>query len=149
VIAGAAIPVLVYIAVTTEQDVERLAMLSMITITVAAVVFGWWNRRGVLRSSATTVAEYVAISAERLRRMRAALTIGWLMLAAEVVIFSIWSWNRLYSGPAPPDAGVERFMWLWLAGLTLAAMIGLLYCGRWLTRDTARFESLRRELERN
>jgi hypothetical protein len=149
VIAGVALPVLVYLGVSTEQDTERLAMISLISITIAAVMFGWWNRRGVLRSSATTIAEYVAISAERLRRMRMAWRIGWVVLVAEMIVFTIWTWNRLYSGPLAPDAGIERFAWLWLAGFGIAAVIGLLYFGRWLKRDAGRFDALRRELEKN
>jgi hypothetical protein len=149
VIGGVALPVLVYFGVTTERDAERMAMAGLASITVAAVMFGWWNRRGVLRSSATTIAEYVAISVERLRRMRMAWRIGWVVLVAEMIVFTIWTWNRLYSGPAAPSAGVERFAWLWLGGFGLAGLIGMLYFGRWLNRDAARFEALRRELEKN
>jgi hypothetical protein len=146
VIGGLALPVLLYLGVYSEQVAERIAMLGLASITVATVMFGWWNRRGVLLSSATTIAEYVAISAERLRRMRMALRIGWLVLAAEVVAFSIWIWNRLYAGPVPPPPGAERFAWIWLGGFTLAAIVGLGWFGRWLNRDAARFETLRREL---
>jgi len=148
VVGGIALPVLVYLGVTTTRDAERMAMMGLASITIAAVMFGWWNRRGVLRSSATTIADYVAISAERLRRMRMAWRIGWAVLVAEVIVFAIWIWNRLYSGPAAPDPGAERFAWAWLGGFTLAAIAGLVYFGRWLNRDAARFEGLRRELEK-
>jgi hypothetical protein len=149
VIGGIALPVLLYLAIATESDVQRMAMLGLASITVAAMMFGWWNRRGVLRSSATTVAEYVAISAERLRRMRMALRIGWVVLAGEVVFFVIWIWDRLYSGARTVSPGEERFAWAWLGLFTLAAVIGLLKFGRWLNRDAERFESLRRELEQH
>jgi hypothetical protein len=149
VIGGLALPVLLYLGLTTTQQAERMAMAGLASITIAAVMFGWWNRRGVLRSSATSIADYVAISAERLRRMRMAWRIGWVVLITEVIVFTIWIWNRLYSGPAAPDPGVERFAWTWLGGFTLAAVAGLMYFGRWLNRDAARFESLKRDLGRD
>ena len=77
----------------------------------------------MLRSSAASTAEYLAISAERLRRLRLAWRIGWLVLAGEVVVFVIWIWDHLYSGARPHDAGAERFAWGWLAGFTLVAIV--------------------------
>ena len=147
VIGAIALPILVYLGWVTDSIAERMAMIGLASITIAAVMFGWWNRRGVLRSSATTIAEYVAISAERLRRMRMAWRIGWVVLTGQVVVFSFWIANRLYFGAAPAPDGAERFAWTWLAGFTLAAIAGLLYFGRWIRRDAERFEALRRELE--
>ena len=149
VIGGIALPVLVYLGVASRSDVERMAMLGLASITVAAVMFGWWNRRGVLRSSATTIADYVAISAERLRRMRMACRIGWAVLAGEVIFFAIWIWARLYSGTRAVGANEERFAWSWLTLFTLLAAVGLVKFGRWIRRDTERFETLKRELERD
>jgi hypothetical protein len=147
VIGGIALPVLLYLGVYTERLAEQVAIMGLASITVAAVMFGWWNRRGVLLSSATTVAEYVAISAERLRRMRMAWRIGWAVLAAEGVVFPIWIWSRLYSGPAPPAPAAERFAWSWFSLFMVMGVVGLIWFGRWLKRDGARFEALRRELE--
>ena len=147
VIGGIALPILVYLAVTTSSDVERMAMIGLASITIATVMFGWWNRRGVLRSSATTIADYVAISAERLRRMRTACRIGWVVLLGEVIVFVIWIWDRLYAEGRTAGAGEERFAWSWLVLFTLLAAAGLVKFGRWIDRDAERFESLRRELE--
>ena len=146
VIGGLALPVLVYLGVTTRSDTERLAMMSLASITIAAVLFGWWNRRGVLRSSATTIAEYVAISAERLRRMRMACRIGWLVLIGEVIFFSIWIWDRLYSGARTITTGEGRFAWSWLTLFSLLGVAGLVWFGRWIKHDAARFEALKAEL---
>jgi len=147
VIGGIALPVLVYFGMAARSEVERLTMISLASITIVAVGFGWWNWRGVLKSSAASTAEYLAISAERLRRLRMAWRIGWGVLTAEVVVLSIWIWDHLYSGARPHDAGAERFAWNWLAGFTLVAIVALVWFGRWITRDAARFEALRRELE--
>lgn len=147
VIGAIALPFLIYFSATARNEVERASMISLISITVAAIGFGWWNWRGVLKASAATTAEYLAISAERLRRMRLAWRIGWAVLTAEVVVFVIWIWDYLHSGARPHDVGAERFAWGWLAGFTLVAIVSLLWFGRWLTRDTERFEALRRELD--
>ena len=147
VIGGIALPILAYLGWAAEAEVERFAMMGLASITIAAVGFGWWNWRGVLRSSATSVAEYVAISAERHRRMRLAWRIGWLVLAGQVVLYTIWIWDNLYSGAREHTAGAERFAWGWLAIMTIAGVAGLTYFGRWIKRDAQRFDALRRELE--
>jgi hypothetical protein len=147
VIGAIALPFLVYFSVAARNDVERLSMLSLISITIATIGFGWWNWRGVLRSSAANTAEYLAISAERLRRLRLAWRIGWVVLIGEVVVFVIWIWDLLYAGARPPDAGAERFAWVWLGGFTVVAVVSLVWFGRWITRDARRLEALRRELE--
>jgi hypothetical protein len=147
IIGGLALPVLLYLAVATRSDVERLAMVSLASITAAALIFGWWNRRGVVRSSATAIADYIEISAERLRRMRTAWRAGWIVLAGEVVFFSIWIWDRLYSGRREVVSGEERFAWSWLALFTIVAIVSLTAFGRWIARDATRFAAIRREFE--
>ena len=146
VIGALALPVLLYLGVATRSNVEGLAMMALASIVVATVMFGWWNRRGVLRSSANTIADHIAISAERLRRMRTACRIGWVVLAGEVIFFSIWIWDRLYSGARSVTPGEERFAWSWLSAFTLLAVFALVKFGRWLERDEARFEALKQEL---
>lgn len=147
VVAGVALPILFYLGWMAEAAVERFAMLGLASITIATACFGWWNWRGVIRSSATSVSEYMAISAERLRRMRLAWRIGWLVLSAQVAVFTIWIWEKLYSGRLPYNAGAERFAWSMLVGMTIAALFGLIIYGRWIRRDTKRFAALRREFE--
>ena len=147
IIGGIALPVLTYMGVTATSDVERWTMFSLAYLTVAVICFGWWNWRGVLRSAAATTAEYLAISAERLRRMRIAWRIAWVVLAAEFVVFVIWIWDQLYSGQREHDAGDAVFAWGWLVLFFAAFAVWLVWFGRWIDRDTTRFEKLRRELE--
>lgn len=149
VVGGIALPALVYLAFVSRSGVERLAMLGLALITVAGVMFGWWNRRGVLRSSATTITDYVAISAERLRRMRTAWRAGWFILIAEFVVLSIWIWDKVHSSTSPLAPGYDTFAWSWLTGFTLLAAFALTKFGRWLNRDAARFEALKRDLGRD
>lgn len=147
VIAGIALPVLAYFVWMARNEIERIAMLSLAVITVATVCFGWWNWRGVLRSSATSTAEYIAIAAERLRRMRLAWRVAWIVLAGEVIVLTMWVWDHFASDMHEHDATDGLFAWGWLAGFSLAAVVGILWFGRWIARDAARFERLRRELQ--
>lgn len=146
-IGAVAAPVIGYLAWAADDAVERFSMLGLALITVAAVAFGRWNWSAVGQETAATTADFVALSVARLQRMRVAFKLGWAVLAAQVVTFAIWIGNGLYRGPGPIDAGAERFAWTWLAGFALVAALSLLWFGRWLSRDAARFAELRRELE--
>jgi hypothetical protein len=147
VIVAVALPVLAYFAWRAAGALERSAMLALIAVVVATVCFGWWNWRGVWRSTAVTTTEFIAMAAARLDRMRIAVRAAWLLLAVELAIFTVWVWARLYDGGRRPAPGEERFAWLWLAGFSLAFMLSLARFSRWLTRDRARFDALRGELE--
>ena len=147
VIGAIALPVLAYFGWMARNEVERMAMASIAGITIAAVCFGWWNWRGVLRSTASSTAEYIAISSERLRRLRLACRIGWAVLAAQVIVYTIWIRDHFQSVMHEHDTADVLFAWSWLIGFSLVAAISLLWFGRWITRDAARFEALRRELE--
>lgn len=141
-----ALPVLAYLAWNAADAVERSAMGLLAAITVAAMSVGWWNWRGSLLASAHTTTEFVAVSAERLRRMRQAWRIGWIVLIAEVMVFSVWIWNMLYAGTRDHTPFAERFSWGWLAFMSLMAVAFLLRMHRWIQRDEQKFEELKREL---
>jgi hypothetical protein len=145
VIGAVMLPVLIFIAIVTDKPVERASMIALATITIGAVGFGWWNWRAVIGSSVATVSEFVDISLERLRRMRIAWRFAWLVLASEVIVFTIWIRDQFYSGASPAAESSERFAWSWLIGFSLAAAVGLVSFGRWLRRDEARFEVLRHD----
>jgi len=145
-VGGTALPVLGYLGWIAPDLIGRWAMWLLALITVAAVCVGWWNWRGSLLASAKTTSAYVAVSAERLRRMRQAWRIGWILLGAEVAVFSVWIWNRLYTAGAPPLPSSERFAWGWLAFMTLTVVGFLLWMDRRIRRDAATFEALKREL---
>lgn len=145
-VAGIALPVLVYLGWIAHDTVGRWAMWLLALIAVAAACVSWWNWRGSLLASARTTSEYVAASTERLRRMRQAWRIGWILLGAEVAVFAVWIWNRLYATGAPPPPFAERFAWGWLAFMTLTAVGFLLWMHRRIRRDADTFEALKREL---
>jgi hypothetical protein len=145
-IGAIALPILGYLGWMATDAVERWAMWLLSLITVAAMSIGWWNWRGALLASANSTAEFVAVSAERLRRMRQAWSIGWIVLIAEVAVFSVWIWNDLYMGTRGPSAFAERFSWGWLAFMSLSAVVFLLWIGRVIRRDEEKFAELKREL---
>jgi hypothetical protein len=146
-IGGIAAPLLAYMGWMTANEAERWAMYLLLLITIAAMCTGWWNWRGSLLASAKTTAEYVAVSTERLRRMRQAWRIGWVVLVAQTAVFSAWIWNLLYEGPAAPTLFSERFAWTWLALMSLSAVAFLMWMDRWIRRDEEKFASLKRELD--
>jgi hypothetical protein len=147
VIVSIALPILVYSAVVARDQVEQLTMSSLALITIATAVFSWWNWRGVLRASSSSVADYIEVSRERIRRMRFAARVAWIVLIAELIVFSIWIRNRLYFSGVPTSKSEEFFAWAWLIGFALAFIAGLIAVGRWQARDAVRFEALRQELE--
>ena len=146
-VGGIALPVLAYRGWMTTDQVERWAMWLLTLVTAAAMSAGWWNWRGSLLASAKTTAEYVSVSAERLRRMRQAWRLGWLVLVAQVAVFVVWIWNKLYGQPGPHTAFAERFAWSWLAAMSLSAVVFLLWMDRWIRRDAEKFDALKREFE--
>jgi len=145
-VGGIALPVLGYMGWMATDHVERWAMWLLSLITVAAMSIGWWNWRGSLLATASTTAEFVAVSTERLRRMRQAWRIGWIVLVAQVAVFSVWIWNLLYLGASPSTAFHERFAWGWLAFMSLSAVAYMLWLDRRLRLDQQKFESLKRDL---
>jgi hypothetical protein len=146
-IVAVALPVLAYYAWRATGTIERTAMLALVAVVVAAACFGWWNWRGVWRSTAATTTEFILMAAARHHRMRTAVRAAWILLAVQLAIFTVWVWARLYSGGRRPDASEELFAWIWLAGFSIAFTVSLARFSRWLTRDRAKFEALRGELE--
>lgn len=145
-VGAIALPVLAYMGWMATEAVERWAMWLLSLITVSAMSVAWWNWRGSLLASASTTTEFVAVSAERVRRMRQAWRIGWIVLVAQVAVFAVWIWNYLYTGANGSTAFAERFSWGWLAFMSLSAVVFLLWMDRRLRRDEEKFESLKRDL---
>ena len=146
--AGAiALPLVAYLGWVATDQIERWAMWLLALMTVSAMCVWWWNWQGSLLASVRTTAEYLTVSTERLRRMRQACRMGWFVLIAAVAIFSVWIWNRLDAGAGAHTAFAERFSWGLLAIMTLSAVAFLVRMDRWIRRDAANFEELKRELE--
>jgi hypothetical protein len=143
-VGAIALPVLAYLGWMATDRVERWAMGLLAVITVAAMSVGWWNWRGSLLASAKTTADFVAVSTERLRRMRQAWRIGWVVLAAQVAVFAVWIPSFL--GNRAHTVSAEWFAWGWLGFMTLSAVTFLLWLDRRMRRDEEKFTALTREL---
>jgi hypothetical protein len=116
-------------------------------LTVGALAFSLWHRRGVWRAPAETTAALLGFSLARARRRLRGLRAGWWLLGAELALFVPWIWLRLVEATGAPPAGADLawsygFLAVWIGG---AATI-LAALGRWTRREIRRLEALRREL---
>ena len=143
-VAGIALPVLTYLGWMAIDQVERWAMAFLAVITIAAMSVGWWNWRGSLLASARTTADFVAVSSERLRRMRQAWRLGWVVLVAQVAVFAVWI--QTFLGNRAHTVTAELFAWSWLGFMTLSAVFFQLWLDRRIRRDEEKFRTLTREL---
>ena len=134
-------------AVTHPDPIEQLAMGLLTAITAATMAFGAWNWRGTLRSAAEDTRTFVALAAERSRRLARGVRASWLVLAAQVAVFIPWVYYHLYGDGRIPSRWQEIFGWGYLAGMSGLAVVFILSLQSWLRRDAAAFEQIRRELE--
>jgi hypothetical protein len=146
VIGAVGLVLLLHRALTGTDPVEMLAMGALAAIAGGSLLFSLWNWRKGLRASSGTTADFVALSIDRVRRMRRAIRFGWGILVCEVVVFVPWIWRQLYAGPQPPSAGAERFAWGLLLGLTTFALLLLVGLQRWISRESRILDGLRHEL---
>jgi hypothetical protein len=134
-------------AITNADPIEKLAMATLALITAGAMVFGGWNWHGALRPSAEDTRTFVAISAERSRRLARSVRAAWVVLAAQVAVFTPWVYYRLYGGGRQVPLAGEVFGWGLLAVMIGLAAVFVRLVQAWGRRDAASFEQIRRELE--
>jgi hypothetical protein len=125
---------------------ERVAMMLLALIGLAAIAFSWWNWRGTLRTSGASTAAFLALSRLRVDRLSRAVTAGWVVLVAEVLVFVPWIALRLYGGPAPVSATSVAFSWGLLAAMTLLGVAHLLRLARWARNERAQLDAIEGEL---
>ena len=145
-VAGLAMSLVIGAALTSSDALDRLAMGLLSAIVLGALALSWWNWRGTLRASAMTTREFVQLSAERWRRLRRAIAIGWYLLGAELLVLAPWLWHRLYGGPTPPSVEAERFGWGLLLVLTTLAVLLLGALHAWARREGIRVAELERQV---
>ncbi len=146
VIALGALLFLVHRALTYPDPVEKVAMGLLALAVVGVSWFEGWNWRGTLRPSAENTSAFLAIALDRSRRLERSVCAGWVMLAAEVLIFTPWIWYNLRELDA--DARFERSVFAWglLVSLVGAGALALFLLQLWARRDAAGLEALKREL---
>lgn len=127
----------------TPADVATMAGLGLLTIW--ALAFALWNRRGLWAPSAETSAAFLDLALRRCRRRRRGLAAGWALLAAEVALFAPWIHHRLHLG-APPTTEEALAAYGFLAMVAGTAAVILLWLGRRTRRELAELEGLARGL---
>ncbi len=142
-IAGAAVPVLVYLAWVARDAVERAAMGTLSVACLAVLVFVVWNWRGAWRSRAASQQAFVELSLVRCRRFRRAIGVGWLLLAVEIFCFVPWIALRLGAGAPAASLGAYTFLALFAIG----GVLFLLALARWVSREETIILGFARELE--
>jgi hypothetical protein len=145
-VSAAALALVIRGAIMLSSPLDRLAMALLALIAAGALALSWWNWGGTIRATGRTTSEFVALSAERTRRLRRGVALGWGVLAAEVLVLAPWVWHRLYGGITPPTAGAERFAWGLLVGLTSLAALLLGAAHVSSRREARRIDELREEL---
>ena len=132
-VAAVAIVVLLRLAINADDLPDRLAMWSLATIAAAAMAFGLWNWRGAWRPVAGSQQAYIDLSIARCARLRRAASVGYWVLAAEVVCFVPWIAARLINSGAGPRGYAAAY--LYLGALVAGAVLALRAIHRWVARE--------------
>lgn len=138
---------LLHRAITDPDPIEKLAMGLLAAIAAGAMAFGWWNWRGALRASAENTRTFVALSVERSRRFARNIRASWVVLLAQVAVFTPWVNHRLHGHGRTPTRQEEIFAWGLLAVMVTLALAFVLGLRAWTRRDADRFARIQRELE--
>jgi hypothetical protein len=139
-IGATAVVVLITLAATASSSADRLAMLALAAVSLAAGGFAWWNWRGTWRPRSQSLGSFVELSRLRCRRVRRGIAAGWWILAAEIACFVPWLALR---PTAPGTARVGGY--LLLAGLALAAVVALIAVKSWARREEEAIDTLAAE----
>lgn len=137
-IASAMLAFLVHRALTHPDPIERLAMAALGRVAAGGLRFAVWNWRGAWRPAVNTTATFLRLSHERVPRLRRAVRVGWIVLAAEAAVFVPWVWYRAGSHPAA---------WAFLCVMLALGARFLTTAGAWARREAATLEALAWELE--
>lgn len=139
-LAAGALAGLTLFALRHSDPIDIAVMASFCLLTVAALAFACWNRRGLWKPAAETTAAYLTLARNRARRRQEALRVSWWLLAAETALFIPWIWHTLHAGGGRPGLFSYAMAYGYLAlvvGL-MAAVIGWLE--RWTRRERAGLE---------
>jgi len=139
--AGALIGLTAF-ALRHPDPIDITVMASFCLLTLAALVFALWNRRGLWSPAAETTAAYLALARNRARRRQEALRVAWGLLAAETALFIPWIWHTLHAGGGHPGPLSYTLAYGYLA-LVVGAMAALLaWLERWTRRERTRLDVL-------
>lgn len=143
-ISAAALGLLLRAALAEPAAWNLATMAGLALLIVWIWIFALWNRRGLWRPEAATLAAHLEISLRRGHRRLRGLRAGWWLLAGEAFLLVPWLWRANQSrGLASATAD---FLWggIALAGLCALASAILLLLGRRARREIVELEALRR-----
>jgi len=141
-LAAGALAGLTLFALRHPDPIDVAVMASFCLLTLAALAFALWNRRGLWKPAAETTAAYLALARNRARRRQEALRVAWWLLAAETALFIPWIWHTLHAdgGHPGPLSYVLAYGYLALVVGTMAAL--LVWLQRWTRRERAEIDLL-------
>ena len=141
-LAAGALLGLTAFALRHPDPMDIAVMASFCLLTLAALAFALWNRRGLWSPAAETTAAYLALARNRARRRQEALRVSWGLLAAETALFIPWIWHTLHAGAGKPSllSYTLSYGYLTLVAGVMAAVISWLE--RWTRRERARLDVL-------
>jgi hypothetical protein len=120
----------------TPMDIAAMAALGLLS--VAALAYSLWTRRGLWSPAAETTAAFLDLARRRARQHQEALRAARWLLAGEILIFIPWIWHRLHTAAAL----LQGFGFLALvAGIASAVLVWL---ERRARRERAELEGMRR-----
>jgi len=119
----------------TPMDVTAMAALALLS--VAALVYSLWSRRGLWTPAAETTAAFLDLTRRRARQRCEALRQSRWLLAAETAVFLPWIWYRLHLDTAQPGwlDYVQGFGFLALIVVIALVVIAWLERRAWRERE--------------
>jgi len=137
VLAAGALIGLTLFALRHPDPIDVAVMASFCLLTLAALVFALWNRRGLWSPAAETTAAYLALARNRARRRQEALRVSWGLLAAETALFIPWIWHTLHAGGGKPGLLSYALSYGYLALVVGVMAVGIAWLERWTRREMA------------
>jgi len=131
-------------ALRHPHPADRLTMAGLALITLSALGFAAWNRRGLWKARAETTAAFLDLSLVRCRRRQQSLRFAWGMLAVEAALFVPWIWHRLHLDRSTPPSPAEYLgAYGFLAAVCAVTAVVLVGLERWTRRELRQLEAMR------
>ncbi|HEX3527957.1 MAG TPA: hypothetical protein VH988_12905 [Thermoanaerobaculia bacterium] len=140
-LAAGALLGLTLFALRHPDPMDVAVMASFCLLTLAALAFALWNRRGLWKPAAETTAAYLALARNRARRRQEALRVSWGLLTAETVLFIPWIWHALHTDGRHPGSLSYTLAYGYLAFVVGAMTALLAWLERWTRRERARLDA--------
>ena len=119
-------------------------MAAIWVLGVPALVFAWWNRRGLWGSADMTAHAHLQLSLQRCHRSLRALRIGYASLVASAALVLLFAF-----GVVGGRAGTQVSMLVWLAVVVTIHVVVMLVMQRRLRRRMRALSAMLHEMEQH